>query len=109
MKQAMLQNGLPQTNALTEEEQWLICFAQACNMIANGHHSLFESMIVANYLRFISITEADTRKDFYLQCVPPRIQHDEAFIAFLDSDLGSAFLPDATISNDTSHEQRLHK
>lgn len=54
-------------------------------MVANGHHSLFEAMLVAHHLGF-KIEPKETLKEFYLQCVPTNIQEDAAFIEFMASD-----------------------
>ncbi|MDF1646282.1 MAG: hypothetical protein P1U61_04765 [Legionellaceae bacterium] len=88
---------------LTKEEQQIIIFTQACNMIANGHHSLFEALLVADDLELITINDTETQKAFYLQCVPEKILTHETFTHFMASDLVSSLLPEvpATAQNHT--------
>jgi len=70
---------------LTQEEKKTIIFAQACNMIANGHHSLFETLIVAIDFGF-PVDIKETLLDFYLQCLPEAMRTDSEFTAFLESE-----------------------
>ena len=71
--------------SLNKEQQQLLIFVQACNMVANGHHSLFEAMFVAHTLGF-EIEPKETVKEFYLQCVPSVFKENEAFQAFMELD-----------------------
>lgn len=71
--------------SLSKEQQQLLIFVQACNMVANGHHSLFEAMFVAHTLGF-EIEPKETVKEFYLQCVPQVFKEDDAFKALMESD-----------------------
>lgn len=68
---------------LSAEEQKMLLFSQACSMVANGHHSLFEAMIVAEYFGQ-ELCDTQSLLEFYLQCIPEQICTDPAFIAFLD-------------------------
>lgn len=77
---------------LTPEEKHLLIFSQACNMIANGHHSLLESMIVANALGVGELNPQASQRDFYLQCVPPSIQAHPNFIEFINSKMVAELL-----------------
>jgi len=85
---------------LTDEEKKIVIFAQACNMIANGHHSFFEAMLVADDFGF-KLHPQKNMKDFYLQCIPQSILESEAFLAFLSSPEIEA-LP-LEISHETSY------
>ncbi len=95
--EALIARILPHAPALSTEEKHLIAFTQACNMVANGHHSLFESMIVADDLKLIPLQEADTPKALYLQCIPVSLLEDDEFMAFINSDLVQHLLADATV------------
>ena len=53
-------------------------------MVANGHHSFFEAMIVADHFGY-KLQETETLLDFYLQCVPESIRSSDAFHAFLNA------------------------
>ena len=67
---------------LNPEERSMLIFAQACNMVANGHHSFFEAIMVADHMS-PQLIEQDTLLEFYLQCVPDVVKADAAFHAFL--------------------------
>lgn len=71
-------------STLTDDEKKIIIFSQACNMIANGHHSFFEAMLVADDFGFKLHPQQNIR-DFYLQCIPQSILESEVFLAFLSS------------------------
>ena len=53
---------------LSLEETKILIFAQACSMIANGHHSFFEAMLVAYHFGH-TIADKDTLQEFYLQFI----------------------------------------
>lgn len=74
-------------STLSQDEKKLIIFCQAWNMVAYGHHSFFEAMIVANDLGLFHIEAKETVLEFYMQCIPESIQLDPLFIAFIDSEL----------------------
>ncbi|MDF1678031.1 MAG: hypothetical protein P1U32_04980 [Legionellaceae bacterium] len=96
--EALIARILPYAPVLSAEEKRLITFTQACNMVANGHHSLFEALIVADDLELILVQEADTQKALYLQCVPASLLEDEAFIAFMGSELVQNLLPNTSVT-----------
>ncbi|HBI21634.1 MAG TPA: hypothetical protein DDY37_03460 [Legionella sp.] len=81
----------------TQEERRMLIFAQACNMVANGHHSFFEAMIVADHFGY-PLVEQETMLDFYLQCIPESIRISDAFIAFLNSSLVQQLLTDMSFA-----------
>ncbi|WP_131775413.1 hypothetical protein [Legionella impletisoli] len=83
--EALLSRVFPLIQTLTSEEKKIILFAQACNMVANGHHSIFEAMIVAESFGYVLETKP-TLLEFYLQGVPEVIQKSEAFHDFLASE-----------------------
>lgn len=87
---------------LKQDEKELLVFAQACNMVALGHHSLFEAMIVADDLNLVSVSKQNTQMDFYLQCVPEKIKKSQEFIKFLDSDTVKNLQLDEYTSNEES-------
>lgn len=60
-------------------------FVQACNMVANGHHSFFEAMLVASHLNYFVLTEQDRLLDFYLQTIPSSIQAQPGFAELMAS------------------------
>ncbi len=70
---------------LTKEEKQTIVFAQACNMVAHGHHSFFESMLVADTVVF-NLSPQKTLKEHYLQCIPNWIKDSQLFQNFLLSE-----------------------
>lgn len=70
---------------LTEEERRMLIFAQACNMIAQGHHSFFEAFIVANHFGYPVIRQ-ENMLNFYLQCIPDTVRANDEFMAFLASE-----------------------
>lgn len=79
---------------LTAEEQKTLIFAQACNMVANGHHSFFEAMLVSHHFKCHRLEDTDTLLAFYLQCVPEIIRRDANFQVFLRSELMVSLLRD---------------
>ncbi len=84
--QALIARLLPHATDLTREESALIVFVQACNMVAHGHHSLFEAMIVADDLELIPVNPQKNQAEFYLQCIPESIQNHPDFVRFINSD-----------------------
>ena len=70
---------------LNQEEIRILIFTQACSMVANGHHSLFEAMLVVDDFGY-KLKDTDSLLDFYLQCIPDVFRADPAFIEFLASD-----------------------
>ena len=66
---------------LTNEDIQMLVFAQACSMLANGHHSLFEALLVADHFG-LKLSNKETLLEFYLQCVPEKIRTDQSFIEF---------------------------
>ena len=72
---------LPLAN-LSKPEVQLLLVAQACSLVANGHHSFFETMLVAKHFGH-NICDTDTLMDFYLQCLPESILKSPEFNAFL--------------------------
>ncbi len=75
---------LPLVN-LSPAETTMLVFAQACNMIANGHHSFFEAMLVAEHFGH-TLVDKNTLLEFYLQCVPEVVRIDPQFIEYINSD-----------------------
>ena len=75
---------LPLAN-LNPAEIKLLLVAQSCSLVANGHHSFFETMLVADHFGY-HLQDTDTLIDYYLQCFPDAILKSEAFISFLEND-----------------------
>jgi hypothetical protein len=75
----------PLIDGLTLEDQKMVIFAQACNMIANGHHSFFEAMLVADSLGY-KLSEKPTLKELYLQCIPEPILHSNLFANWMSDE-----------------------
>ena len=90
--QALIARLLPKAPQLTKEEKQLIVFAEACNMVAHGHHSLFEALMVADDMELISIDPQASQAAFYLQCVPESIQNHLEFIRFFHGNLMQSLL-----------------
>ncbi len=107
--EALISRLLPRAPDLTTEEKWLIVFTQACNMVANGHHSLFEAILVADDLGLIPLSEADTQQTLYLQAIPPVIQENETFIRFMNADFIQSLLPDSRPIEDSLLSVSNHK
>jgi hypothetical protein len=84
----------------TDEEKQMLIFTQACNMVANGHHSFFESMIVADHFGF-KLEEKENLINFYLQCVPISILNSDEFNTFINSPLIKELLIDMPIIEET--------
>ncbi|MFZ4077485.1 MAG: hypothetical protein ACOYKA_05815 [Legionellaceae bacterium] len=74
--------GLLPLTDLNAEEKRVLLFAQACNMVAHGHHSFFEAMMVADHMGY-RLYDQTTVLEFYLQCIPESVQSDDAFQRFL--------------------------
>lgn len=72
--------------SITEDDKRMLIFAQSCNLVAHGHHSFGECVMVADHLGF-KLTETTQLLDFYLQSVPESIRHDGDFQAFLHGEL----------------------
>ncbi|WP_133130573.1 hypothetical protein [Legionella yabuuchiae] len=100
--EALLARIFPLIPALTSEERKIILFAQACNMIANGHHSFFETMIVADSFGY-KLEDKPSLLEFYLQCVPESILSSEVFQDFLASEAVQS-LPMNKQMTPTAHE-----
>jgi hypothetical protein len=83
---------------LTHEETKLLVFSQACSMIANGHHSFFDAILVADHFG-LKLEETDTLLEFYLQCVPDEIKAAPSFIEFLESASIQPLLQDIPLLN----------
>ena len=96
----MLFSRIMQLVLLTPEETKMLVFAQACSMIANGHHSFFEAILVADHFG-LKLTGKDTLLEFYLQCVPETIHTDPHFIEFLESETVHPLLLDVPLINYT--------
>ena len=79
--------------SLTYEETRILIFTQACSMLANGHHSLFEAMLVAQHFCH-KLDDKETLLEFYLQCIPESILASPQFVEFLDSELVKPLLLD---------------
>ena len=92
---------------LTKEEKEIMIFAQACNMVANGHHSFFEAMMIANHLRFFNVTDKDNLLDFYLQCVPEPIRSHPEFIELLKSSPMQSLLDGFKVLDELKQEQTV--
>lgn len=70
---------------LKKDEIQMLVLAQACSRVAQGHHSFFEAMLVADYFGY-KLTDKDNLLDYYLQCVPEIILTDPKFQDFLNSE-----------------------
>lgn len=71
---------------LDDSEKRMVIFAQSCNLIAHGHHSLGECFLVAQQLGF-KCEESHQLIDYYKQCIPESIRTSRAFIDLMDSQL----------------------
>jgi len=90
--EVMLSRVLHLVNFSTEEIKTLL-LAQTASMIAMGHHSFFECMLVADRFGY-KLKNTDTMLDFYLQCIPNSIQNHPDFQHFIQSSEGAALLAD---------------
>jgi hypothetical protein len=77
--------------SLSREEIKLAVIAEATALIAMGHHSLFECMLVADRYGY-KFKETATLLDFYLQCIPEPIKEHPDFRIFLNSDKGASLI-----------------
>ena len=87
---------------LTPAEIKMLVMAQACNMVACGHHSFFEALLVADHFEH-TLTDTETLLDYYLQCIPNEMLTDPHFIAFLESEPIKPLLLDMPL---TQHYQK---
>ena len=89
----------PLFDDLTMAEKKMIIFAQACNMIGNGHHSFFEAMLVADNLGF-KLSDKPTLKELYFQCIPELILQSEIFTKWMSEDYITALPMDLPIEDE---------
>jgi hypothetical protein len=94
----MMSRVLPLVD-LTHEEIKILLLAQTASMIAMGHHSFFECMLVTKRFGFL-LHDPDKMIDLYLQCIPDTIRKNSAFQDFLKSSEGSVLLKNMAYSND---------
>ncbi len=87
---------------LSPAEVQLLIVAQACSLIASGHHSFFETLLVADHFGH-TLRDTDTLIDYYLQCFPATVRQSPTFIAFLDSEPVKNLLTDMPLF-DLSHD-----
>ena len=88
--EVMMSRLLPLVD-LSHEETKILLLAQTASMIAMGHHSFFECMLVADRFGY-KLGDPDKMSDLYLQCIPKTILLSEAFQDFLTSDEGLPLL-----------------
>lgn len=69
---------------LSKDEKKLIIFAQAMDMVAHGHHSLFEALIVAEHFKLDACLSGDVDLlSYYLHWVPQGVKETLWFNTFL--------------------------
>jgi hypothetical protein len=86
-------SGILPLVSLDPEEIEIIVFSQACNMVANGHHSLFEALKVADHFG-LKIRDTKSLFEFYIQCIPASIKSDPAFSKFINEPIIKELLED---------------
>lgn len=94
---------LPLAN-LSKAEVQLLLVAQACSLVANGHHSFFETMLVADHFGH-NIENTKTLMDFYLQCLPDKILKSPEFDVFLHHEDINSLLRDMPLFASDHHAQ----
>ena len=72
----------------------------AVYMVALGHHSFFEVMLVADKVG-LKLQEKDTLLDFYLQCIPQSIQQSPQFKSFIDGKTGGQLIKEYHFLNES--------
>lgn len=102
----LLNRIIPLCN-LEHDEINLILFAQAMDMVAQGHHSFFESIIVAEHLGFNqTLTGEFDLISLYLSAIPEAVQQKEPFNEFLNNVANEKMLSSykITITDDESSQ-----
>lgn len=83
---------------LNQEEKFTLFFGQAMDMAAQGHHSFFECVIVAEHFKLETCLTAETDLvSFYLHWIPGTIKTSEVFHKFLNP--LKSLLKDYTVNN----------
>lgn len=78
---------------LSKTEIRMLLLAHSAGMVAMGHHSFFECMLVADRFGF-KLKETETLLEFYLQIIPEAVAKHPDFVKFMDSDTGAALIND---------------
>lgn len=76
---------------LSPEELRLLMLGRAAMLVAKGHHSFFESMIVLNETGF-KLQSQKTLFEFYQQMIPQQIIDSDSYQQFKDSEQGMVLL-----------------
>ncbi|MCX7116795.1 MAG: hypothetical protein NTW94_02615 [Legionellales bacterium] len=71
---------------LDDEDKKMLILAQGCDLVAHGHHSLGECLIVAEHLGF-KPAESGQLMDYYQQAIPKAILEDADFDALMRTQL----------------------
>lgn len=83
---------------LNQIEASQLFLTMAACMVALGHHSFFEVMLVADKVG-LKLEAQDTLLDFYLQCIPQTIQNSQPFKSFIDGPTGGQLLKEYQLLN----------
>jgi hypothetical protein len=85
--------------SLSTDEIKMLLLAQCARMIAVGHHSFFECMLVSDRYGY-RLKDTETLLDFYLQCIPQSMRDHDAFKKFLASEEGAALIKGMPLFHD---------
>lgn len=86
---------------LTVAEKKVLLFAQSMRRVAQGYHSLFECMMVAERLGF-TLKDTPTLEAFYAQVIPREIFEEKDFVLFWKSDEIRALIADRQVMPEAS-------
>lgn len=88
---------------LTQEEIRILFLGRAATLVAKGHHSFFESMILLNESG-LRLQSTKTLYEFYEQTIPQSIINSESFQDFKKSSQGMVLLEG--INDDLDHDDQ---